>query len=123
MVFIEYDIQTMKLRKDKRYNIYVYIITIYKFIYIYIYIYIYIIYYIYIYAYIVYIICNIMRPGFSGARPCVFVTLIKLQSSIVEIALLCGCSPVGSLCVCRRSFLENTSEGLLLNTHKFIYDF
>ena len=41
----------------------------------------------------------------------------------VEMALLRGCSPVGLLRVCRASFFENTSEGLLLNIDNFRYDF
>ena len=48
---------------------------------------------------------------------------ITLQSSVVEIALLRGCSPVGVLHVCRVSFLENTSGVLLLNVDNLIYDF
>ena len=46
----------------------------------------------------------------------VAVIVIKLQNSLVEIMLLHGCSPWGLLDVCRASFLENTSGGLLLNT-------
>ena len=34
---------------------------------------------------------------FSGAYLCMGVILIKLQSSFVEIALLCWCSPMGLL--------------------------
>ena len=60
---------------------------------------------------------------FSGAYLCVGVILTKLQSGFVEIALLHCCSPVGLLHVCRASFLQNTSEGLLLNKYNFIYNF
>ena len=48
---------------------------------------------------------------------------IKLQSGFVEIALLRGCLPVGLLRVCGASFLEKTSEGLLVKTDNFTYDF
>ena len=60
---------------------------------------------------------------FSAVYPCVGVISIKLRSGFVDIALLHCCSPVGWLHVCRASFLENTSGGLLLNKHNFIYDF
>ena len=43
---------------------------------------------------------------------------VKLQSDVVGIALLCGCSAVGLLYVCRASSLENTSGGLLLEDFK-----
>ena len=36
---------------------------------------------------------------FPGAYLCMRVILIKLQSGFVEIALLCWCSPVGSIIV------------------------
>ena len=57
---------------------------------------------------------------FSGAYLCVDVVLTMLQSDFVEIALLYCCSPVGLLHICRASFLENTSGGLLLNKDNFI---
>ena len=61
--------------------------------------------------------------GFSGAHPCVGVISIKLQSGFVEMALLRGCLPVGLLRVCGASFLEKTSEGLLVKTDNFTYAF
>ena len=45
---------------------------------------------------------------------------IKLQSGFVKVAFLHCCSPVGFLC--RASFLQNTSGGLLLNKHNLIYE-
>ena len=48
---------------------------------------------------------------------------IKLQGSFFEIILLHSYSPIGLLHICRASFLENSSGGLLLNTDNFIYDF
>ena len=42
------------------------------------------------------------------------VILIKLRSGFIEIALLHCCSLVSLLHVCRASFLESTSGGLLL---------
>ena len=54
---------------------------------------------------------------------CVGVISIKVQSGIVEIALLHCCPPVDLLQFYRAFFLENTSGGLLLNKDNFIYDF
>ena len=45
---------------------------------------------------------------------------VKLQSGFVEITLLHSYSPVGLLYVCRSSFFESTSVGLLLNADNFI---
>ena len=60
---------------------------------------------------------------FLGACLCMGVISITLQSSFVEIILLHCCSPVDLLCICRNSFLDNTSGGLLLNKDNFIYNF
>ena len=51
------------------------------------------------------------------------VILIKLQSGFVKVAFLHCYSPVDFLHVCRASFLQNTSGGLLLNKYNFIYNF
>ena len=60
---------------------------------------------------------------FWGMYLCMGVISIKLQSGFVEIALLHCYSVVGLLCVCRASFLEKTSGGLLLNKNNFTYNF
>ena len=60
---------------------------------------------------------------FLGASLYVGVILIKLQNGFAEITLLHCCSPVGLVHVCRASFLENTSGGLLLKNDNFIHDF
>ena len=60
---------------------------------------------------------------FSGACLCVGEILIKLQGGFVEVALLHWYSLVGLLHVCRTSFLQNTSGGLLEDQYNFIYDF
>ena len=54
---------------------------------------------------------------------CMSAISIKLQRKFVEIVLLHCCSHVGLVHVCRASFLENTSGGLLLNKDNFIYHF
>ena len=60
---------------------------------------------------------------FLGAYLCMGVILIKLQSDIVENALLRCCPPVGLFLLWGASSLENTSEGLLLKGDNLIYNF
>ena len=56
-------------------------------------------------------------------RVCMAAISVKFQSGFVEITFLHVCSPAGLHYVCRKSFLENTSGGLLLNTDNFMYTF
>ena len=51
---------------------------------------------------------------FAGEDLCRSVISIKLQSSFIEITLRHGCSPVNLLHICRKRFLSNTYEWLLL---------
>ena len=51
---------------------------------------------------------------FTGGHPCRSVITTKLQSNIIEIAPLHGCSPPKSLHIFRIPFPKNTSERLLL---------
>ena len=60
---------------------------------------------------------------YSGTCLCVGVILIKLQSGLVEVALLHCCAPVSWIHFCRASFLSNTSGRLLLSKYNFIYGF
>ena len=55
---------------------------------------------------------------FTGEHPCRSVTSMKLQSNLIEIALLHGCSPVNLMHIFKTPLLESTSRRLLLKILK-----
>ena len=55
---------------------------------------------------------------FTGEHPCRSAISIKLHSSIIEMVLRHGCSPVNLLHIFRTPFRRNTSGWLLLNQYR-----
>ena len=60
--------------------------------------------------------CHSWRETLSSK----FVNLYIYICINIKIALLHCCSPLSLLLVCRASFVDNTSGGLLLNKYNFI---
>ena len=51
---------------------------------------------------------------YTGEHPCGHVISVRLQTNVIEITFLHGCSPVNLLQICRTAVLSNTCGELLL---------